>query len=933
MEHWLKRIDSLASTKTALIIAVLLAALGLAGLILTDQAARDHGLVVAGIAVEGGLVRHAYLDGNDFDAQTPVSITLSGGLLAPRSGIYTFTLESAGSAALLIDGQPVLAASGDGLQQASGQIELRSGGVTDLELTYSYAPREGSQPLLELWWQPPGTLFQRRVPSWALFPAGTTSEELAEPGWLRAAGAAARGVMTLGLLGLVLRAAAPIAAGQVSWRMALGLAALFAAALALRLVFNVQRAAHDPSFYTLLAGSDQRAYETFARGLARGTWPGGSAYYFQPGPPYLLYVLHLLVGPGIMAVRIGAAVMDALAALMLADIARRLSGWRAGWIAGGMAACYPAFIFYTSTGLAAPLAVFMAALLLWQLVLLSDALHWFHAVLAGAALAGLIAVRSNMMVVLPLATLWIAFAIPGSRRRALAGLTLAVTVAVYAPIPLHNASVGVSSLSSPIGGQAFYQGNNRDSSGFYSKSQAWEAARLAGEDYLGAFLDDVQAEPLRWAQLLIHKLGMFWQRDELVTNLSYYDNGVHVSSLLAVLRVFNFSVMGGLGLAGMILAALNRRWDAWLLIGFFLITMAAAVLFTPESRIRLPSITALVPLVAYTVDVLIETLKNRRQAAFWRKTGGAAAGAAAVLLLLGAANRWLPLPRLMPSGSLPGEAIPTEITFGEQVRIVGYTLSSAGEAAPGQPIFVTLYWQRLAPIATDYSVSVRLVDRQGRAWGQRDIPVGLVSYRYYPMSRWRDDRIFQEEYLIVPETPDMTLAASVHVIVYDPDTLQALATASGQHAAILAGIRLPSMAAMPVVEPANAASYTFGGWARLTGYDYRRTYDALELTLYWSVLATPPQDYTTALTVLDENGQVVTRTIKDQLGGLLPTGFWRAGDMLADSYRIPLPPGIPGGVYAVDVAFEGGAAPPPVEDETGANLPGGAARLEGLVLP
>ncbi len=83
------------------------------------------------------------------------------------------------------------------------------------------------------------------------------------------------------------------------------------------------------------------------------------------------------------------------------------------------------------------------------------------------------------------------------------------------------------------------------------------------------------------------------------------------------------------------------------------------------------------------------------------------------------------------------------------------------------PLFATLFWRATAPVETDYTVFVHIVDAAGRMIGQWDQVPGAGSA---PTSGWTPGTLIADDYRI-----DLDLAAAqspVRVIVglYDPAT-------------------------------------------------------------------------------------------------------------------------------------------------------------------
>ena len=105
--------------------------------------------------------------------------------------------------------------------------------------------------------------------------------------------------------------------------------------------------------------------------------------------------------------------------------------------------------------------------------------------------------------------------------------------------------------------------------------------------------------------------------------------------------------------------------------------------------------------------------------------------------------------KLLPSGqTLPN---PQNQNFNGELALVGYDIDNR-EGAPGDAINLTLYWQALEDIESDYLVQVKLVDDQGR---------DLTSIERRPAagesstSDWRSGQQFQDNHSlsIPPDTP------------------------------------------------------------------------------------------------------------------------------------------------------------------------------------
>ncbi len=76
---------------------------------------------------------------------------------------------------------------------------------------------------------------------------------------------------------------------------------------------------------------------------------------------------------------------------------------------------------------------------------------------------------------------------------------------------------------------------------------------------------------------------------------------------------------------------------------------------------------------------------------------------------------------------------PAGITFADQIRLLGFDLSSTQGTSIGTTHTLTLYWQALNPVTDDYKVFVHLVGPDGTIASQDDAPPGGL---FFPTSAW-----------------------------------------------------------------------------------------------------------------------------------------------------------------------------------------------------
>ncbi len=392
-------------------------------------------------------------------------------------------------------------------------------------------------------------------------------------------------------------------------RDALAAALLFLAALLPRVLYVLEiDTAGLGSFLRL----DPLYYHEWARRIAAGDWLGTGTFEMAPLYPYALGSLYSVFGEGLTLPRILQAVLGAATCSGTFLLGRRLFGWWAGLIAGGLLAGYGPAIYYdgqiNKTTLALALSTAFAGLLS-----LSDARRrgW---VVAGGLCLGLAAlVHENVNVAVPIVLAWLLAPRAGERWNA--GLPAALLLVVgYAaavlPVAVRNIAVsGEYVLITSAGGENFYTGNNPNASGRYSpppfvrpdpflehEDFRVEAARRLGRPvtrreasryWWGEGLRFITSEPGRFAWLLWDKLAVFLNAFERPDNFSYAN--FRLFSRTLSLPWAGFALVAPLAALGLVVSA--GRWKELvpLYAGMGAFILSALIFFT-QSRYRMPAI-------------------------------------------------------------------------------------------------------------------------------------------------------------------------------------------------------------------------------------------------------------------------------------------------------------------------------------------------------
>ncbi|MBI5827984.1 MAG: hypothetical protein HZB20_00210, partial [Chloroflexi bacterium] len=234
--------------------------------------------------------------------------------------------------------------------------------------------------------------------------------------------------------------------------------------------------------------------------------------------------------------------------------------------------------------------------------------------------------------------------------------------------------------------------------------------------------------------------------------------------------------------------------------------------------------------------------------------------------------------RLIVRSGPPPMQHPLELDFGGELTLHGY--SRRGDA-------VTLAWQAQHPIGVPYGMNVRLTDDAGLVWSDTNI-ARPADWRFFPGTDfWPTDEFIYDSYLIRPARGAPPGAYHLEAIVYRADTLQALSVQRiGDY-----------VIERPTREPLAAPLANFDGATLVGALPDRATASPGEpyrLTLLWQAASDSPPDRGVRLELVDAAGRV-THAITGGISPQYPPGQWKTGDVIAQSFFLRLPAGVPEG--------------------------------------
>lgn len=253
--------------------------------------------------------------------------------------------------------------------------------------------------------------------------------------------------------------------------------------------------------------------------------------------------------------------------------------------------------------------------------------------------------------------------------------------------------------------------------------------------------------------------------------------------------------------------------------------------------------------------------------------------------------------RLTPAGSglvqVTGYAAesppqrPADVTIGDVIRLVGYD-HSPYSVVPGQDLTVTLYWEPLGRMNTNYSSFVQLLDQAGnRVAGSDHLPGG----DYYPTRLWKPgERLADTHHFTVPaDLPPGPYQLFAGLYLYP--SMERL----GDARLGFVGVKT-TIESFPRIMP-HPLQVRFGDVIQLWGYEFRKEGQSILLTLEWQALREMPINYTTFVHLVDSAGNIVSQADSQPRGGSYPTSIWDKGEVVIDAYRLPIELDTPAGEY------------------------------------
>jgi hypothetical protein len=148
--------------------------------------------------------------------------------------------------------------------------------------------------------------------------------------------------------------------------------------------------------------------------------------------------------------------------------------------------------------------------------------------------------------------------------------------------------------------------------------------------------------------------------------------------------------------------------------------------------------------------------------------------------------------------------------------------------------------------------------------------------------------------LVVQKYEDWSVETPGQVVMQDPPTGSLVANRTLLTLVVSSGSRTPVGA-------------NLGGQISLNAYEIPRLQykpgEPINLTFFWEAITVPSSDYKLFIHLTTLQGGIVSQIDTQPQGGPRFTTNWRVGELIVDSYQLPIPPTTVTGDYQIRVGF------------------------------
>ena len=391
---------------------------------------------------------------------------------------------------------------------------------------------------------------------------------------------------------------------------------------------------------------DSEMYDKWAQMIAAGHWLGGyTAFYMDPLYSYVLAILYRIFGHDLLVVRLFQAGLGVATCALVGILGRRVGGKLVGTLAALFIALYRPSIFQEGEIEKTALGVFLVTASLVLALRKSVPAR----LCAGACLALAILTRGNLIIMVPLGTLYLLFTsandehediapVMGKRiYRKISGKSVKHTVAfllgiivVFTPVVLRNLYVsGEWILTTSQAGQNFYTGNNPsnwvgsyrlvpfvrpqpiyEENDFRVKAEAMSGTRLTPREVSSFWFREavkhMMEQPYFASLVIMRKFTLFWSDLEVPDGWGIYF--IERYSLPLRLSFITFGWLLPLSVLGT-MSSVRHCLDVRLLAGYVIAYACSVIAFFIFARYRMYIVPPLAVLAALGLQRILGQIR------------------------------------------------------------------------------------------------------------------------------------------------------------------------------------------------------------------------------------------------------------------------------------------------------------------------------------
>ena len=415
------------------------------------------------------------------------------------------------------------------------------------------------------------------------------------------------------------------------------LATIALAGLALRLGVSAELLHSYPSVKNPSRNTDMYTYQKFSRGIVEGTYDFSKGFYYQPFYyTVFLPIVYKIGDDNPWSIIIAQSILG-LGTIWLTGLAfARIFGKVTGLVAAILVATNRYLIFYTPFTLIAVLQSFWVAILFWSVVVAFKSRKYWIWFTVGVIHGLSIITRGNVILLIPAVMIVVVYSFRNSLRYlSIIGMVYLMGVLLpQLPYSLinyhaHHRWIGASSAGdavlalgntpeSPPGGreEQYGPGPMEYTESYYTWTHHASLDDEKRKPVVNQILHWALKEPLAFLELKFRMFLLFWNQSEVPNNvgLRAFLDYRHVP-ILNALFLFDFWIIGSLGLSGIIFSLVYHKKNPLILFGVISVGMycVSIVLFYVLSRFRLPVFPLLCGFSGYAFITLARSTRHYLQ--------------------------------------------------------------------------------------------------------------------------------------------------------------------------------------------------------------------------------------------------------------------------------------------------------------------------------